>query len=217
VNQHKALEAMALLTDYYCKDSNRVLSYLSFLSTFIAIIVLGLSASARAEETSVSTIPAGYQIAAEDVLDISVWREPDLTKQVVVRPDGGISLPLAGSVNAMGLTTSELEESIRTKLAAYIPDAVVTVSIVQLRGLRVYVTGQVRRPGQFEVGRYIDVLQAITLAGGFTPFADVSNIQVLRRQGGKEERFEFNYKQVERGKNLDQNIQLTTDDVVVVP
>ena len=208
---------MALLTDYYCKDSNRVLSYLSFLSTFIAIIVLGLSASARAEETSVSTIPAGYQIAAEDVLDISVWREPDLTKQVVVRPDGGISLPLAGSVNAMGLTTSELEESIRTKLAAYIPDAVVTVSIVQLRGLRVYVTGQVRRPGQFEVGRYIDVLQAITLAGGFTPFADVSNIQVLRRQGGKEERFEFNYKQVERGKNLDQNIQLTTDDVVVVP
>ena len=176
-----------------------------------------MSSSAIADDNSVSSIPVGYQIAAEDVLDVSVWREPELTKQVVVRPDGGISLPLAGSVNAMGLTTSELEESIRTKLAAYIPDAVVTVSIVQLRGLRVYVTGQVRRPGQFEVGRYIDVLQAITLAGGFTPFADVSNIQVLRRQGGKEERFEFNYKQVERGKNLDQNIQLTTDDVVVVP
>jgi len=176
-----------------------------------------MSSSAIADDNSVSSIPVGYQIAAEDVLDVSVWREPELTKQVVVRPDGGISLPLAGSVNAMGLTTSELEEAIRTKLAAYIPDAVVTVSIVQLRGLRVYVTGQVRRPGQFEVGRYIDVLQAITLAGGFTPFADVSNIQILRRQAGKEERFEFNYKQVERGKNLDQNIQLTTDDVVVVP
>jgi len=208
---------MALSSNHYCTDSNRVLSYLSFFSTFLAIIILGMSSSAIADDNSVSSIPVGYQIAAEDVLDVSVWREPELTKQVVVRPDGGISLPLAGSVNAMGLTTSELEEAIRTKLAAYIPDAVVTVSIVQLRGLRVYVTGQVRRPGQFEVGRYIDVLQAITLAGGFTPFADVSNIQILRRQAGKEERFEFNYKQVERGKNLDQNIQLTTDDVVVVP
>jgi len=158
-----------------------------------------------------------YRIAAEDVLDVSVWREPELQRQVIVRPDGGISLPLVGNIQAAGRTPAELEEAILQKLTTYIPDAVVTVSVLELRGLRVYVTGNVRSPGQFEVGRYIDVLQAITLAGGFTPFADKGDVQIIRRIDGRETVLKFDYNQVERGRNLHQNIRLQTDDVVLVP
>ena len=158
-----------------------------------------------------------YRIAAEDVLDVSVWREPELQRQVIVRPDGGISLPLVGNIQAAGRTPAELEETILEKLTTYIPDAVVTVSVLELRGLRVYVTGNVRSPGQFEVGRYIDVLQAITLAGGFTPFADKGDVQIIRRVDGRETVLKFDYNQVERGRNLHQNIRLQTDDVVLVP
>lgn len=158
-----------------------------------------------------------YLISAEDVLDISVWKEPDLTRQVVVRPDGGVSVPLVGDILAAGRTPQELKDVITDKLSEYIPDAVVTVSVVELRGMRIYVTGQVRSPGQFVVGRYIDVLQAITLAGGLTPFADKNDIKVVRRENGGEVVYRFRYGQVERGVNLKQNIVLMTDDVIVVP
>ena len=182
--------------------------------TMLATLLCGIVASATAQDTA--ALP-DYRIAAEDVLDISVWREADLQRQVIVRPDGGISMPLVGDIKAAGRTVAELEADLEKELSTYIPDAVVTVSVVQLRGLRIYVTGQVRRPGQFEVGRYIDVLQAITLAGGFTPFAKTGDVQIIRREDGKETVYEFNYKQVERGKNLHQNIRLQTDDVVLVP
>jgi polysaccharide biosynthesis/export protein len=178
------------------------------------------AAAANAEEISPTrgiAAPPEYRIAAEDVLEVFVWREPDLTREVIVRPDGGISLPLVGDMPAAGLTPAELEASIRLKLAEYIPEAVVTASIRELKGLRIYVTGQVQRPGHYEVGRYIDVLQAITLAGGFTPFADVRNVQIIRRDRNGEQVFQFNYNQVQRGRNMSQNIMLKTDDVVLVP
>lgn len=183
----------------------------------IVPVVSAITSPAHAESDESIAHTPDYRIAAEDVLDISVWREPDLQKQVIVRPDGGISMPLVGNIEAAGLTTTELENALREELSAYIPDAVVTVSVVNLRGLRVYVTGQVRRPGQFEVGRYIDVLQAITLAGGFTAFASTSKVQIIRRRDGVETVYKFNYKQLEKGRNLEQNIRLETDDVVLVP
>ena len=158
-----------------------------------------------------------YRISPEDVLEISVWKEADLQRNVIVRPDGGISFPLAGDVQAAGLTPKELEAEITTRLQTYIPDAVVTVSVVELRGLRVYVSGQVRNPGQFVVGRYVDVLQAITLAGGLTPFADQNGIHVIRRTASGEKVFDFDYRAVQRGRKLDQNIMLQSDDIVVVP
>jgi len=158
-----------------------------------------------------------YRISAEDVLDISVWREEDMQREVIVRPDGGVSFPLVGNIQAADLTPSELEAAITVRLAKYIPDAVVTVSVVNVQGLRVYVNGKVRSPGQFLVGRYIDVLQALTLAGGLTPFADRKNIRILRRVEGRERVLKFNYDQVERGVNLEQNVILKTDDTVVVP
>ncbi len=112
-----------------------------------------------------------YKISPEDVLQISVWKEDDLKQELTVRPDGGISFPLAGNVQVAGKTPAEVEAEIAKRLQRYIPDAVVTVSVTHVQGLRVYVTGQVRSPGQFTIGRYVDVLQAITLAGGLTPFA----------------------------------------------
>ena len=158
-----------------------------------------------------------YRISAEDLLEISVWKEEDLQKEVIVRPDGGISFPLAGDVQAAGLTPEELERSISQGLQEFIPDAVVTVSVVEIRGLRIYVSGNVASPGQYTVGRYVDVLQAITLAGGLTPFADRNSIRVIRRDEEGERVFKFNFGQVQRGVKLEQNILLQPDDVVVVP
>jgi polysaccharide export outer membrane protein len=158
-----------------------------------------------------------YRISAEDLLEISVWKEEDLQKEVIVRPDGGISFPLAGDLQAAGLTPQELEKSISRGLQEFIPDAVVTVSVLEIRGLRIYVTGNVTTPGQYTVGRYVDVLQAITLAGGLTPFADKNSIRVIRRDEGGERVFNFNFGQVQRGVKLEQNILLQPDDVVVVP
>lgn len=158
-----------------------------------------------------------YRISPEDLLEISVWKEEDLQKEVIVRPDGGISFPLAGNVQAAGLTPHELERAISQGLQEFIPDAVVTVSVQEIRGLRIYVSGNVTSPGQYTVGRYVDVLQAITLAGGLTPFADRNGIRVIRRKDGGEQVFKFNYGQVQKGVKLEQNILLQPDDVVVVP
>ena len=135
-----------------------------------------------------------------------------------MRPDGGISFPLVGDILAAGLIPSELQATITEALEAYIPDAVVTVSVTELRGLRVYVTGQVRAPGQFLVGRYIDALQAITLAGGLTAFANANDIRIMRRgDNGQIKVMNFQYNQIEKGQKLEQNIILQTNDVIVVP
>jgi polysaccharide export outer membrane protein len=158
-----------------------------------------------------------YRISPEDVLEISVWKEEDLQRKVIVRPDGGVSFPLAGDIQAAGRTPKELESNITEKLQAFIPDAVVTVSVLEIRGLRIYVTGKVKSPGQYTVGRYIDVLQALTMAGGLTTFADTNDIRIIRREDGREVVYRFNYDDVESGKELQQNIVLRTDDVVVVP
>ena len=158
-----------------------------------------------------------YKIEPEDVIEIYVWKEEELQREVVVRPDGGVSFPLVGTVHAAGKTTSELETSLTAKLSEYIPDAVVSVSVKELNGLRIYVDGKVKNPGEFQLGRYVDVLQALSLAGGLTPFADGSDIRILRRIDGKEVMYRFNYGQVQRGKKLEQNIVLQPNDVVLVP
>ncbi len=158
-----------------------------------------------------------YRIGPEDVLEISVWREDSLQREVLVRPDGGISFPLVGDVQAAGKTPQELQAVITEKLQRYIPEPVVTVTAATVAGYRIYVLGQVNNPGQFVVGRYIDVLQALTLAGGLTPYASENNIKILRRENGDEIVFPFSYSAVKRGQNLDQNILLKSGDVVVVP
>jgi len=159
----------------------------------------------------------GYRIGAQDLLNISVWKEPDLQREVRVRPDGGISFPLAGDVNVAGKTPAHVTGIITERVQKYIPAAVVTVSVVEVAGYNVFVIGQVNAPGQFVLGRYVDVMQALTLAGGLTPFANSDDISVRRREGSREIVYPFDYGAVQSGDNSQQNIVLRSGDVVVVP
>jgi polysaccharide export outer membrane protein len=161
--------------------------------------------------------PSTYRVGPEDVLDISVWREDALKKEVLVRPDGGMSYPLIGEVHAAGKTVLEIRDEIAKRLERFIPEPAVSVSIVKIGSQRIYVIGKVNKPGEFPVGRYIDVLQALSMAGGLTPFADANEIRVMRRDGEKQVVLPFEYGRVVRGQKLEQNVQLRAGDVVVVP
>ena len=158
-----------------------------------------------------------YRIGPEDVLHISVWKDEDLDREVLVRPDGGISFPLVGDIQVSGRTPLEVQDEIRSRLSRYVPDAEVTVSVEKISGYTVFIIGEVNEPGQHTLGRYVDVVQALTLAGGTTPYASESNIRVLRRQDGREVVYRVNFKDIKRGRKLQQNIILQSGDVVVVP
>ncbi len=158
-----------------------------------------------------------YRIGPEDVLHISVWKEKDLDRKVLVRPDGGISFPLVGDIQVSGRTPLEVQDEIRSRLQRYVPDAEVTVSVDKISGYTVFVLGEVNNPGQFTLGRYVDVVQALTLAGGTTPYASERNMQILRRQDGREVTYGFDFRDIKRGRKLEQNIILQSGDVVVVP
>lgn len=158
-----------------------------------------------------------YRIGPEDLLEISVWREDSLQREVLVRPDGGISFPLAGDIHVAGKTPQEVQYEITRRIRKYIPEAVVNVSVKQVSGYRIFVVGKVNNPGQFVVGRYVDVLQALTLAGGLTPYADENGIKVLRNQGSEQKVYPFRYSAVKDGRALEQNILLQSGDTVVVP
>jgi polysaccharide export outer membrane protein len=158
-----------------------------------------------------------YRVQPGDVLSISVWKEHDLQGEILVRPDGGLSFPLAGDVSADGKTTQELTDALVEKLKKFIPDPVVTVAVKTIGGNRVYVLGKVNRPGEFTFSKPVDVMQALALAGGATPFAQVNDIRILRRQAGELRALPFKYAEVERGKELGQNVLLQSGDTVVVP
>jgi len=158
-----------------------------------------------------------YRAGPEDVLEISVWKEEALKKEVVVRPDGGLSFPLVGEVQAWGKTPEELRQEITEKLKKMINDPVVSVSVLKVAANRIYVIGRVNRPGEFTAGRYIDVLQALTMAGGLTPFASENDIKIVRKEQGKDVVLPFHYAEVREGLNLEQNITLRNGDVVIVP
>lgn len=181
---------------------------------------VGLVLSWMAAAVMAQPNPAGvvrYEVQPSDVLQISVWREPELTQQVLVRPDGGFSFPLAGEVSAVGKTVEELRLELVERLGRYIPDLVVTVAVLEIRGNKIYVIGQVNSPGEFIVNPRVDVMQALSLAGGTTAFASPSGIFVLRREDGQQRRLPFNFDAVLRGRDLEQNVLLRTGDVVVVP
>jgi len=160
---------------------------------------------------------ASYKVLPGDLLQVSVWKEPDLQLQLLVRPDGAISLPLAGELSTVGRSVSDLQVELTRRLTKYINDPVVTVSVVQVLGNKVYVIGQVKKPGDFVVNPQVDVLQALSMAGGTTPFADLDNIRILRRENSRQVALSFNYKEVIRGRDLQQNVMLQSGDVVVVP
>jgi len=158
-----------------------------------------------------------YKLQPGDTLGVSVWKEEELTLGVIVRPDGKITFPLAGEVNAAGDSVEHLRSEITAKLKKYIPDPVVTVSVTKLTGNIVYVIGKVNRPGQFTILRNVDVMQALSMAGGTSTYAALNDIKILRRENGKLSAMSFKYAEVEKGKRLEQNIVLQAGDVVVVP
>jgi polysaccharide export outer membrane protein len=158
-----------------------------------------------------------YKLQPGDVLQVVVWKETDLQSEVLVRPDGGISFALAGDMPAAGLTTDELRQELETRVRKLIPGAVVTVAVKAVTGNRVFVIGKVNRPGDFPLSRPIDVLQAISLAGGVTPFASPDNIRVIHRDGLKQHSTRFRYNEVAKGRNLEQNVLLQSGDTVIVP
>jgi len=161
--------------------------------------------------------PSSYRVAPEDVLEISVWREDALKKEVLVRPDGGISYPLIGEVQAAGKTVFEIRQEIANRLERFIPEPAVSVAILKVGSQRIYVVGKVNKPGEYPIGRFLDVLQALSMAGGLTPFADSNAIRIVRREGDRQVVFPFEYGRVVRGEKLEQNIPLRVGDTVVVP
>lgn len=184
----------------------------------LALLTAVLSATmpAAAQSDSRSTITE-YHVQAGDILDISVWKEEDLLKTVLVRPDGRFSFPLVGDINATGKTIESLRRELTERLSIFIPDLVVTVSVQEILGNKIYVLGQVNKPGQFIVNPSVDVMQALSMAGGTTPFAALNDIIILRRSQGINKAISFRYSDVARGRHLEQNIILESGDVLIVP
>ena len=161
--------------------------------------------------------PPGYVIGPEDVLSIVFWREKNLSSEVIVRPDGRISLPLLNDVTAAGLTADELREKVMTEANKFVEDATATVVVKQINSRKVFITGNVNKPGLYPLTGPLNVLQLIAIAGGLLEFADGEEIRVMRIEDGNPVAKPFNYKSVSEGKNLRQNIELKPGDTVVVP
>jgi polysaccharide export outer membrane protein len=180
-----------------------------------AMLCIAIPVTSIAQDSGDQRAP--YKINAGDRLEISVWKEPDLQRTVLVRPDGAFSFPLAGEVRAEGRTVSDIATEVTGRLESFIPGLVVTVTVAEIGGNKIFVIGQVNRPGEFVVNPRVDVMQALSIAGGTTPFAALNDIKILRRSGGVQTVFRFRYGDVEKGQNLDQNVMLEVGDVVVVP
>lgn len=176
----------------------------------------GTQQSADAGGKSASDDPE-YKIGPQDVLKIDVWKEDQLTRTVPVRPDGKITLPLLNDIQAAGLTPMELAGMITEQLKKFVNAPQVTVSVTEINSRRVYVTGEVLKAGAYALLPHMTVLQALSSSGGFTQFARVKNIYVLRTENGKQNKIPFNYKEAVSGKNSGQNIELIPGDVIVVP
>lgn len=164
-----------------------------------------------------ATPNAPYAIQPGDVLTVSVWKERELQAEVLVRPDGGLSFPLAGDIQASGRSVEEVRALIEKGLKRYIPDPAVSVAVKQIGGNFIYVIGKVNRPGQFAFSKPLDVMQALALAGGATPYAALNDIRILQRDASGLKSVPFHYNDVEKGRELGQNILLGSGDTVVVP
>jgi len=158
-----------------------------------------------------------YRLGPADVIEISVWKDPELSRNLVVPPDGIISFPLIGSINITRLTVPELRKIVTQRLSEFIPDATVTVMLVEINSLKAYVIGKVNNPGDFPINLETNVMQILAQAGGLTPFASDGSISILRQNDNQIIKIPFDYGEVGKGKNLGQNIILQAGDVVVVP
>jgi polysaccharide export outer membrane protein len=178
---------------------------------FLFYLVLGITAPSADPGTS------HYLIGPTDLLQIYVWKEPDLTRDISVMPDGNITFPLIGEIQAKGRTVEELKKTITEKLENYITAPEVTVIVNESRSRRIYTLGKLNSPGPYPLQPDMTVLQVLSTAGGFAEWADEKNIWIIRREGGKEVQIRFNYKAYISGDNIEQNILLKPNDTIVVP
>src|SRR5580698_4269919 len=192
-------------------------SALGALLCLIAAVASAAEPNNNNKERVITDDALHYRLQPGDLLVISVWKEKDLDTEALVRPDGGLSFPLVGDIDANGRTIEDVRLLLTQRLKPFIPDPVVTVLIKSIGGNHVYVIGKVTRPGEFPFSRPVDVMQALSLAGGTTPFAALNDIVILRRDNGVQRVLPFRYGDVERGKGLRQNVLLQSGDTVVVP
>ena len=178
----------------------------------ILLFSLGLAINADASESE-----SKYRFKPGDEIEISVWKDESLSRQLIVPPDGVISFPLIGDIDANNLSIPELRKIIAVKLSEYVPDVSVTVILLKVNSQKAYVIGKVNRPGEFPINMDTNVMQILSMAGGLNPFASEGSINILRQQKNSLMKIPFDYKEVQKGKNLDQNIILKRGDVVVVP
>lgn len=200
--------------------TNQRISYTAMTSNvfqFISLIVLlsGFSSNLFAQDEG--SAANRYNVLPGDVLQVSVWKEPELQMEVLVRPDSAFSFPLAGEISTHGRSVAELQVELSNRLGRYISNPVVTVSVTNVLGNKVYVIGQVNNPGEFVVNPRVDVMQALSMAGGLTAFADTNSIKILRRTSARQIAIPFRYNDVLKGRNLEQNVVLQPGDIVVVP
>jgi polysaccharide export outer membrane protein len=175
------------------------------------------TATSNGQAAKSATQDPNYIIGAQDVLDISVWKEPELTRTVPVRPDGKISMPLLNDVQAAGLTPTQLATQITQSLTKFVTSPQVTIIVTQINSQRVYILGEVARAGAYPLLPQMTFLQALSSAGGFTPFANLKKIYMFRIENGKQVKYPFNYKAVIDGKQPDENVILKAGDTIVVP
>jgi len=185
---------------------------------FATLLVAAFDVHAEVPTPAAQVAADSYRLQPGDVLEISVWKEETLKREVLVRSDGGLSFPLAGDLAVSGLTPDDVRHELEARLGKFIPDVTVSVAVQQINGNQVFVVGRVNRPGVFKFDRPVDVMQALSLAGGATEFAGVDAIRILRRAAdGRQHTFDFAYSDVARGRHLEQNIVLKSGDTVVVP
>lgn len=182
-----------------------------------ALLILVLVAAGWLAVQHAEAAEAPYRLNPGDVVRISVWREEELNRQASIQPDGSLSFPLVGQVAAAGRTPAEVQADIQKRVSRYVPEAVVTVELIDARGNKIFVLGEVNRPGEYQLGRPITVVQAISLAGGFTPYARRSKIRVLRAGDPPQEMPTVDYDEVAEGSRLETNLRLEAGDTVIVP
>jgi polysaccharide export outer membrane protein len=181
-----------------------------FTSCVVAVIALGL-------EVAKAQANGEYHVGPGDTIQISVWKEPEVSAVVVVRPDGKISVPLVNEITVSGKTPMEIQEMVTQGLSHFIKDPNVTISVRDIQSRKVYILGEVNRPGSYQILQPTTVLQLLTEAGGLRLYAKEKDIYILRMENGKQRKFPFNYKDAVGGKQLEQNILLEPNDTVVVP
>jgi len=195
--------------------------YYIFFTSFILIVAFSIPSLFAAEPKQTWSAKASqkdYHIGSGDVLEITTWKEPDLTRdQVRVRTDGKISFPLLDDVQAAGLTSMEIKTNIETGLKKYVEVPFVTVTVREPASQRFYILGEIRKTGEYQLYKSLTVLQAFALAGGFTEWASKNEIILLRNENGKDKIYRINYKDIAKGKDFSQNIKVRADDTIIVP